>query len=134
MAQLSKNWELKTPVELRMAQIRIIWVEFLPGFCAEKLRMAQSKLVKEDLIPVSCAMAQRSCAWRKMNLWEMDLDLEAAPRRKRPAPLRSCNCLFAKGFAHGAVEDQEDDARIKQDVDDVQEDHGTLSIKVQSFR
>ncbi|PNX67949.1 hypothetical protein L195_g063757, partial [Trifolium pratense] len=51
--------------------------------------MAQSRLVPEDLIAVSCAMAQRSCAWCKMNFWELDIDLEAAPRRERPAPLRS---------------------------------------------
>ncbi|PNX91030.1 hypothetical protein L195_g047159 [Trifolium pratense] len=109
--------------------------------------MAQSRLELEDLISVSCAMAQRSCAWRKMNLWELVLDLEAAPWRKRPAPLRSCNCLFAprrEGLRMAQLnlatlsiflaKDQEDDARIKQGVDDVQEEHGTLSNKVESSR
>ncbi|PNX64225.1 hypothetical protein L195_g062011, partial [Trifolium pratense] len=51
--------------------------ELLSGFCA----MAQSKLEKEDLGSVSCAIAQRSCAWRKMNIWVNVLDLEAAPWR-----------------------------------------------------
>ncbi|PNX67593.1 hypothetical protein L195_g055711, partial [Trifolium pratense] len=32
------------------------------------------------------------------------------------------------------AKDQEDDARIKQGVDDVQEEHGTLSNKVESSR
>ncbi|PNX87902.1 hypothetical protein L195_g044002, partial [Trifolium pratense] len=69
----------------------------------------------------------------------------AAPQRKRPAPLRSCNCLFAPGRRglrmaqlHLAIssvllaEDDEDNARSKPAGDDVQ-DYGTLSTKIGSW-
>ncbi|PNX63473.1 hypothetical protein L195_g061646, partial [Trifolium pratense] len=62
----------------------------------------------------------------------LDLDLGAVPRREGPAPGRSCNCLFAPGreglrmaqrnlatLSSFLAEDQEDDARIKQDAEDV---------------
>ncbi|PNX62073.1 hypothetical protein L195_g060975, partial [Trifolium pratense] len=43
---------------------------------AEELRMAQQRLVLKVSNAVSCVTAQSSCAWRMMNIWEVNLDLE----------------------------------------------------------
>ncbi|PNX97406.1 phi-1 protein [Trifolium pratense] len=99
---------------------------------ATGLRMAHLRMLLMENITEELRMAQ-------------DEHLENEPRTGA-APRRSCNCLFAPGrkglrmaqlnlatpFVLLAEED-EDNARPKQDGEDVQ-DHGTLSTKIGSSR